>query len=80
MPVCCVPTIIQFANIAQSVINFTQDMRDKYSFPPKVYVYYFDPVTNEYIMSVLPLTSMRFNGDILTIDHGGPNSGRIVIT
>lgn len=80
MPVCCIPTIIPFANAAQSVINYTQVMRDKYSFPPKVYVYYFDPVTSEYIMSVLPLTSMRWVGSILTIDHGGPQSGRIVIT
>lgn len=80
MPVCCPATVIPFANVAQSVINYTQEMRDKYSFPPKVYVYYFDPVTNEYIMSVLPLTSMRWNGTTLTIDHGGPQSGRIVIT
>lgn len=80
MPVCCTPTVIQFANVAQSVINFTQAMRDKYGYPPKVYVYYFDAVTNEYIMSVLPLTSMRWNGDVLTIDHGGAQSGRVVIT
>lgn len=80
MPVCCTPTVIPFANVAQSVINYTQDMRDRYSFPPKVYAYYYDPVTGEHVMSVLPLTSMRFNGDVLTIDHGGPNSGRIVIT
>lgn len=80
MPVCCTPTIIPFANASQSVINYTQDMRDKYSFPPKVYVYYFDTTTNEFVMSVLPLTSMRWNGNTLTIDHGGPQSGRIVIT
>ena len=80
MPVCCAPTIIPFANVAQSVVNFTQEMRDRYAFPPKVYVYYYDTVTGEYVMSVLPLTSMRWSGSQLTIDHGGPNSGRIVIT
>jgi hypothetical protein len=80
MPVCCTPTIIQFANETQTIINYTQEMRDKYAFPPKVYVYYFDPVSLEYVLSVLPLTSMRWNGDTLTIDHGGPQSGRVVIT
>lgn len=55
-------------------------MRDRYAFPPKVFVYYFDPVTLEYVLSTLPLTSMRWVGSTLTIDHGGPNSGTIVIT
>lgn len=80
MPVCCAPTIIPFANVTQTIVNYTQDMRDKYAFPPKVYAYYFDISTNEYVMSVLPLTSMRWSGNVLTIDHGGPNSGRVVIT
>lgn len=80
MPVCCQATVIQFANVSQTVINFTQDMRDRYAFPPKVYVYYFDPVSLEYVLSVLPLTSMRWNGNVLTVDHGGLSSGRIIIT
>lgn len=80
MPVCCIATVVQFANVSQTVINYTQTMRDKYAFPPKVYVYYFDPSTLEYVLSVLPLTSMRWTGNALTIDHGGLASGRIVIT
>jgi len=80
MPVCCTPTVIQINNQAQTVVNFTQDMRDKYSFPPKVYVWYRDVVTGEYILSVLPLTSMRWSGNVLTIDHGGVQNGRVVIT
>lgn len=80
MPACCAPTIIQFANVSQTVVNYTQEMRDRYSFPPKVYAYYRDDVTGEYIMSVLPLTSMRFSGNTLTVDHGGPAIGRLVIT
>lgn len=80
MPVCCEPTIVPFANVSQTVISYTQDMRDKYAFPPKVYVYYYDTITLEYVLSVLPLTSMRWVGSTLTIDHGGPNSGRIIVT
>ena len=80
MPVCCTPTIINFANATQTVVNYTQEMRDKYAFPPKVFAYYFDTVTGEFVLSVLPLTSMRFSGNTLTVDHGGPNSGRLIIT
>lgn len=80
MPVCCVPTVIAFANAEQTIVNYTQDMRDKYAFPPKVYAYYHDAVTLEYVISVLPLTSMRFSGNVLTIDHGGPQNGFVVIT
>jgi hypothetical protein len=80
MPVCCTPTVVKFANVSQTIVNYTQDMRDRYAFPPKVYAYYRDTVTGEYVLSVLPLTSMRFSGDVLTVDHGGPQSGRLVIT
>ena len=80
MATCCTPTVIPFANVSQSVVNYTQDMRDKYSFPPKVFVWYFDINTGEYVLSVLPFTSMRWNGSVLTVDHGGPASGRLIIT
>jgi len=80
MPVCCTPTIIEFANATQTVVEYTQEMRDKYSFPPKVFAYYYDPVSGEFVLSILPLTSMRFSGTTLTVDHGGPSGGKLVIT
>lgn len=80
MPVCCTPTRVLFANVTQTVIQYTQDMRDRYGIQPKVYVYYFDTVTGEYVLSVLPFTSMRFDGSQITIDHGGAQSGFVVVT
>lgn len=79
MPKCCIPTQIVFSNAESTTVTYDQAMRDKYGVQPKVYVYYYDPVANEYYLSPW-YTVMKFNGSQITVDHGGPSSGMLVIT
>lgn len=79
MPRCCVPTQVIFSNATATSIVYDQVMRDKYGVQPRVFVYYHDPVTGELYLSPF-FTVMKFNGSTITIDHGGPNSGMVVVT
>lgn len=79
MPRCCTPTRVNFANASTTAITYTQAMRDKYGVQPRVYVYYYDSVTSEFYLSPF-FTVMTFDGSTITVDHGGPNSGVVVVT
>lgn len=79
MPTCCVPERFQFNNASITSITYTDAMRDKYGIQPKVFVYYYDPVTGEYYLSPF-FTVMKFDGSTITVDHGGPNTGFVVVT
>lgn len=78
MPRCCVPTQVQFINASSTSITYDDVMRDKYGIQPRVFVYYHDPVTGEFYRSSF-FTVMKFDGSTITVDHGGPNSGVVVI-
>lgn len=78
MPRCCPSTEVVFSNATTTQITYDQVMKDKYGSQPHVFVYYYDPVTTELYLSPF-FTVMKFNGTTITIDHGGPNSGIVVI-
>lgn len=78
MPRCCVPTQVQFVNATSTSVIFDDAMRDKYGVQPRVFVYYYDPVTGEFYLSPF-FTVMKFDGNTITVDHGGPSSGIIII-
>ena len=79
MPKCCIPTRVQFVNASTTTIAYPQSLRDKYGPQPRVYVYYRDPATNELYLSPF-FTVMHFTGTSINIDHGGPNTGIVVVT
>lgn len=79
MPNCCVPTRVQFINATSTTITYDEVMRDKYGAKPRVFVYYHDDVTGELYQSTF-FTLITFNGSAITVDHGGPNSGFVVVT
>lgn len=78
MPVCCIPTTVTFVNAVSTSITYDAVMRDKYGIQPRVYVYYYDSVTGEFYLSPF-FTVMKFDGNTITVDHGGPNTGVVVI-
>lgn len=79
MPKCCIPTQISFANATSTSVIYDDVMRNKYGSQPRVFVYYHDPDTGEFYLSSF-FTVMKFNGSSINIDHGGPNSGLVVVT
>lgn len=78
MPNCCIPTRVPFANATTTSIAYTPAMVDKYGIQPRVFVYYYDTVTGEFYLSPF-FTVMQFDGNNINIDHGGPNSGFVVV-
>lgn len=78
MPVCCIPTQVQFINASSTSITYDAVMRDKYGIQPRVFVYYYDSVTGEFYLSPF-FTVMKFDGSTITVDHGGPNTGVVVV-
>lgn len=78
MPTCCVPTQIEFANATITTITYDQAMIDKYGTQPRVFVYYYDAVTGEFYLSPF-FTVMKFDGSTITVDHGGPSSGFVIV-
>lgn len=75
---CCKQTQFDFVNEATTTIPYGEAMRAQYGTQPRVTVWYFDPVTNEFYQSTF-FTVMKFNGSDITIDHGGPNSGFVMV-
>lgn len=79
MPKCCTPSQFTFANASNTSILYDVAMRNKYGTQPKVFVWYYDAEIDEYYLSTF-LTVIKFNGTNIDIDHGGPNSGIVIVT
>lgn len=73
---CCPSNIIPFNNTAVSVVAYTPAMIATYGQKPKVQVIYYD--NGEYYISNVQ-SSVKFAGNEITIDHGGPATGLIKI-
>lgn len=71
---CCPPILFEFVNEAVTTIPYTAGMEAVYGVIPKVLVRYFDPETGEYVLSTF-LTRVSFAAGVVTVDHGGLNSG-----
>jgi hypothetical protein len=79
MPRCCEETKFQFNNASTTTIAYSDAMRDMYGTQPRVFVWYYDPVTGEFYLSTF-FTVIKFNGSNINIDHGGPSTGIVVVT
>lgn len=55
-------------------------MVDRYGPIPRVFTYYHDPVTDEFLLSNFFTLNKFINGNQIVVDHGGPNTGIIVVT
>lgn len=78
MPTCCIATQFDFAFATSTTITYDQAMKDKYGSQPRVFVYYYDDVTGEFYQSPW-FTVMKFDGNTITVDHGGPMSGFVIV-
>lgn len=73
---CCNPTIVNFLNVASSVINYSAQMLTDYGQEPNVQVYY--KSGTEYILSD-DMNQVKFDGVDISIDYGGLSTGFIKI-
>lgn len=69
---CCEPTIINFASVSSSVINYGPAMQQMYGPQPNVQVYFKEGA--EYALSD-DMNQVKFDGVNITADYGGPNTG-----
>lgn len=77
---CCPTTPILFVNTAISVVQYTPLMQQQYGPTPRVYIYYRDPDTGTYMQSSwFTFTAYSQVSQNITVDHGGPQTGFIVI-
>lgn len=79
MPTCCIPTRVNFNNATSTTIAYSPAMRKAYGVQPRVFVWYFDNNTGEFYLSPF-FTLMKFDGNNIIVDHGGPNTGFVIIT
>lgn len=80
MPRCCVPTQVQFNNATSTSIIYNAAMLDRYGPIPRLFTYYFDPATGEFLLSNFFTVNKFINGNQIVVDHGGPQTGIIVVT
>lgn len=73
---CCNPTIINFLNVASSVVNYSAQMVSDYGPEPNVQVYY--KIGSQYQLSD-DMNQVSFDGVNITVDYGGPASGFLKI-
>jgi len=78
MATCCQQTKIQFNNADSTTIVYDAVMRAKYGVQPRVFVWYYDTVTEEFYLSNF-FTVMKYDGSDIVVDHGGPNTGFIIV-
>lgn len=75
---CCTPTIFPFYNIANSTIDYSAVLRNKYGRVPQVEVLYWDEDAQEYTLSNNPGVSLSGNPvNSIEVNHGGLQTGII---
>ena len=74
--VCCSPTIINFLNVASTVVNYGPQMVSDYGPEPNVQVYF--KVGSQYQLSD-DMNQVSFDGSTITADYGGNASGFLKI-
>jgi hypothetical protein len=75
---CCAPSVFAFNNAEFSTIEYGPALQAQHSSTPKVFVLYRDSETGEY--TVAPwFTRIEFSAGQVRVDHGGPQSGILVI-
>lgn len=79
MPTCCSQNTIPFTGQAITTISYNSSFQDSYGPTPHVHIYYLDTETGEFYLSNAFFTRPSFKNNIITVDHGGPQTGYIVI-
>lgn len=78
---CCVPYQFPFSNVAFSAIDYNDVMKASLGPYPKIQVFYFDPETGDYYeLNGNPGTETKFDGNTISIDHGGLQSGIVKVS
>lgn len=75
---CCSSIPIEFFDAAITSIPYTPLMQAQYGPTPRVFIWYYDAITGEFLQSSF-FTLITFSGDVITVDHGGNSTGFVVI-
>lgn len=76
---CCTPSTFVFNNAESSTIEYGPALQEAYGSTPKVFVLYRDPDTEEYLVAPW-YTRIEFSGGEIRVDHGGVQSGVVVVS
>jgi hypothetical protein len=79
MPTCCPQIEVSFTNESSTTIAYTALMQQQFGNTPRVFVWYYDSEADEYYLSNAFFTRVAFVGGNVIVDHGGPNTGFVVI-
>jgi hypothetical protein len=75
----CCPTLqIPFNDAPTTTIAYTPPLQQQFGPTPRVYVWYYEPETGDFLQSSF-FTLVSFADGNVVVDHGGPQSGIIVI-
>lgn len=78
---CCPVNIIPFSNQLTTTIDYNAGLKAEFGNYPKVSLYYFDSSTGDfYEVNGVPGTEVKFDGDNIIVDHGGPATGLLKIS
>lgn len=78
---CCVPYQFPFVNVAFTDIDYNADMKAKLGQYPKVTVFYWDPAASEYYEANGGAgVEVKFDGNTISVDHGGVNTGIVKVS
>lgn len=75
---CCPGIETPFVNEAVSTVDYTPLMRQQFGQTPRVYVWYRNLDTGTYLQSSF-FTLISFENNQVVVDHGGEQTGFIVI-
>lgn len=78
---CCTPTIVPFTNVSSTTFGYSAPFVAKYGSTPRTKLYYWDAdAKNYYNNNGIPESEIKFDGENIFVDHGGPASGYIKIS
>lgn len=78
---CCPSNITTFSNATETVIGYSDSLRETFGRVPKIEVYYRDPIANDYYISNNQSAVSLIGNPVnqIKVNHGGPASGAIKI-
>ena len=78
---CCPQTILNFADVTNSIFPYTEAMKFTYGAKPKVDVFYYNVEDGKFHNNNgMPTSEVSFDGDFIYIDHGGLSSGYLKVS
>lgn len=78
---CCIPYEVPFGNVASIDTPYTNDMKQTLGPYPTIEVFLWDDATQEYYSTNgVPGIELKFDGNTIHADFGGPGTGFIKIS